>query len=203
MSNDILKELFDYENFFQKEIFVKNNNPWELISNLSEYLDTVLKNGDKLVGDMSHIDASAEVEGKLIMGKNSTIADNVLIRGDCIIGDNVHIGHAVEIKHSIIMDNTAIAHLNYVGDSIIGNNVNIGGGAIIANWRFDKKNIKIKFEDKKIDTNLEKFGACVGDFSSLGINSALNPGTILGKRSLVYPLVSAFGVHRENSVLRG
>lgn len=203
MSNDILKELFDYENFFQKEIFVKNKNPWEIISSLSEYLDTALKDGDKLVGDMSHIDASAKVEGKLIMGKNSTIADNVLIRGNCIIGDNVHIGHAVEIKHSIIMDNTAIAHLNYVGDSIIGNNVNIGGGAIIANWRFDKKNIKIKFEDEEIDTNLEKFGACVGDDSSLGVNSVLNPGTIIGKKSLVYPLVSVFGAHKENSVLKG
>lgn len=203
MSSNLLNDLFNYRNFFHREIFVKYTSPWEIIDQLDSYIDKVLKDKNIVLGEGSSIDKSAKIEGKVIIGKNSTIADSVLIRGNCIIGDNVHIGHAVELKHSIVMDNTAVAHLNYIGDSIIGSNVNIGGGAIIANWRFDKKNIKIKFDDEKVDTNLEKFGACVGDDSSLGVNSVLNPGTIIGKKTLVYPLVSVFGVHKENSVLKG
>lgn len=203
MNSNLLNDLFAYKNFFHREIFVTCASPWEAIDKLDSYIDMVLREKNIVLGEGSKIDASAKIEGKVMMGKNSTIADSVLIRGNCIIGDNVHIGHAVEIKHSIVMNNTAVAHLNYIGDSIIGNNVNIGGGAIIANWRFDKKNIKIKFEDEKVDTGLKKFGACVGDDSSLGVNSVLNPGTIIGKRTLVYPLVSVFGVHKENSVLKG
>jgi len=201
MNSNFLTDLFDYKNFFHKEIFEKCIYPWEIIAQLDSYIEKALGDRNMALGEGSRIDESAKIEGKLIMGKNSTIADNVLIRGNCIIGDNVHIGHGVELKHSIVMNNTAIAHLNYVGDSIIGSNVNIGGGAIIANWRFDKKNIKIKLEEE-VDTGLEKFGACVGDLSSLGVNSVLNPGTIIGKKSLVYPLVSVFGVHAKESVLK-
>lgn len=203
MNDNLLEELFAYEDFFQKEIFIKHKNPWDIIANLNKYVEEILREEKILIGEGSNIDSSAKIEGRIIIGKNSTIADSVLIRESVIIGDNVHIGHAVELKNSIIMNNSSIAHLNYLGDSIIGNNVNVGGGAIIANWRLDKKSIKIKFKDEKVDTNLEKFGACVGDYSSLGANSVLNPGTILGKKTLVFPLVSVTGVYNENSVIKG
>lgn len=203
MNNNLLEKLFNYDGFFQKEIFLKYKNPWEIIANLNKYVEEILGGEKILIGEGSSIDSSAKIEGKVIIGKNSTISDTVLIREGVIIGDNVRIGHAVELKHSIIMDNSSIAHLNYIGDSIIGNNVNVGGGAIVANWRLDKKNIKIKFDDEEIDTNLEKFGACIGDNSSLGANSVLNPGTILGKKNLVFPLISVIGVYNENSVIKG
>jgi len=203
MNNYLNDKLFDYGSFFQSKIFEDYTTPWEIISKLKTYIDEI--NGDQniLIGEGSKIDPSAKIEGKVIIGKNSTIGDNVLLRDGCIIGDNVHIGHAVEIKHSIIMNDTAVAHLNYVGDSIIGNNVNVGGGAIVANWRFDRKNIKVKVGDDVIDTQLEKFGACVGDHSSLGVNCVLNPGTILEKNVLIFPLVSVHGTHPEQSVIKG
>lgn len=199
MNNNLLTELFDYENFAHKDFLGRYKYPWEVVKNLDKYLSE--QADEQIIGEGTVIDPSAKIEGKIIIGKNCTIADNVLIRGNCLIGDDVHIGHAVEIKHSIIMDHTAVAHLNYIGDSIVGNNVNVGGGAIFANWRFDKKNIKVKL-DEEFDTGLEKYGACVGDDSKLGVNCVLNPGTILGKDSLVFPLVSVFGVHSEESVIK-
>lgn len=203
MNDNLLEKLFDHSQFFQKEIFLKYKNPWEIIANLNKYVEEILGNEQILIGEGSSIDPSVKIEGRVIIGKNSTVSDSVLIREGVIIGDNVRIGHAVELKHSIIMNNSSVAHLNYIGDSIIGNNVNIGGGAIVANWRLDKKNIKIKLDNGEIDTNLEKFGACIGDNSSLGANSVLNPGTILSKKTLVFPLVSVVGVYSENSVIRG
>ncbi len=202
MDNIEIKSLFDVEDFYQKDLLNKHLYPWEVISALDAYVDE-LAGGEKIImGEGSSIDPSAKVEGKVIVGKNVTICDGVLIRGNCIIGDNVRVGHCVELKHSVIMNNTALSHFNYVGDSIVGNNVNIGGGAIVANWRFDKKNIMIKLENEKIDTGLEKFGAAIGDRSSIGVNSVLNPGTILGKSSTVYPLVSVSGVNSSGSVLK-
>jgi len=161
------------------------------------------KRGDKrLVGKGTKIHDSANIEGSVIFGKNCMIDDGVLIREGCVIGDNVHIGHAVELKHCVIMSDTAIAHLNYIGDSIIGNKVNVGGGAIIANWRFDKKKIIVKGLDEKVNTNLEKFGAAIGDGSNIGVNAVLNPGTILGRNSIAYPLTSVRSYHPDNSIIK-
>ncbi len=203
MSSINLNELFDYKDFFQSKLFERFIYPWEVIKGLDSYMEEVLEKGvDRIVGEGVKIDPSAKIEGKIIIGRNSTISDSVLIRGNCIIGENVFIGHAVEIKHSVILNNTAIAHLNYIGDSIVGNNVNIGGGAIIANWRFDKKNVVVKRLDERIDTGLEKFGASIGDHTSIGVNAVLNPGTVLGKGSLVYPLVSVSGSHAEDSIIK-
>lgn len=197
-----LKNLFDYYSFSHSDLLEKYQYAWEVILNLDAYLSEVLPEGGKSIGEGSIIDSSAKIGDRVVIGKNCTIADSVLIRGNCIIGDNVDVGHGVEIKHSVIMNNTAIAHLNYIGDSVIGNNVNVGGGAIIANWRFDKKSVKIKAGEKIIDTKMEKFGAAVGDSSSIGVNSALSPGVILGKKSVVYPVVHVSGVYDQGSIIK-
>ncbi len=208
MKSDIeLKELFDYANFAHSKFFDQYKYPWEIITNLNQYIEDLVKEkpNKRIIGEGSLIDPSVKIDGPVIIGKNCTIEDNVLIRGGCILGDNVHVGHAVELKHSVILDNknnTKISHLNYIGDSIIGNDVNVGGGAVIANWRLDRKNIIIKVDDGEFDTGTTKFGACIGDGSGIGANSVLNPGVILGKNSVVYPLVSVVGVFEKASVVK-
>ena len=100
------------------------------------------------------------------------------------------------------MNNTAAAHLNYIGDSIVGNGVNVSGGAIFANLRLDHANVTIKTEEGKIDTGLSKFGSIVGDGGNIGVNCVLNPGTILGKNIVIYPLREIRGVHEEHEVIK-
>lgn len=200
-----VEDFFELSEFRWKKIFDDLRFPWEAIPNISHFVQDRLneKGMPKVFFDTGTvIQDTARIEGKAIIGKNCMIGHGVLIRNDVIIGDDVSIGHGVEVKHSLVLNNTSIAHLNYVGDSVIGSGVNISGGAILANWRFDKQKIKVKIDKEYIQTGLEKFGAIVGDGCTIGVNSVLNPGTILGKNSLVYPLVSVGGFQGEKSILK-
>jgi bifunctional N-acetylglucosamine-1-phosphate-uridyltransferase/glucosamine-1-phosphate-acetyltransferase GlmU-like protein len=191
------KDYFSNTKPFQK-IFTNKKFVWEVISEITKYL----KNCDIKVGENTKIHPTAVILGPAIIGDNCEIAPHAYLRENCLIGNNVKIGHAVEIKNSVILDGTKIAHLNYVGDSLIGSNVNISGGAIIANLRLDGKHITIRTNEQKINTNLRKFGAIVGDDSFIGLSAVLNPGTILGKNSKVYPLLSIKGVYEKDSIIK-
>jgi NDP-sugar pyrophosphorylase family protein len=170
---------FSLQNCTFADIFHGVTHVWEVLRRVSEYS-----------------------QGKLVQGKDCVISPTANIREGVILGDNVHIGHAVELKNCVILNSTHIAHLNYVGDSIIGCDVNLAGGAICANFRFDEQPIGVKATGGHIDTGLDKFSAIIGDGSKIGANAVLNPGTILGKKSLVYPLTSVRGVHPESSIVR-
>lgn len=172
-------EFFNLDAFQWKNIFEGVEIVWEIIPKIEKF-----------------------TKGKLIKGKNCKIAKSAFIRGGVILGDNVIVGHAVELKNCIIMNNTNIAHLNYIGDSIVGEYVNIGGGAMLANFRLDAKPVHIKHKENKISTNLEKFGAVIGDNTKIGVNAVLNPGTILGKNCQVYPLTSVIGYHPDDSTIK-
>lgn len=184
----------------------------EAVSGIEDFIDgfeeVYEKYGFKMVskgyyvGKNVEIDKTARIEGKAIIGHNVTIGHAAYVRGGVVLLDNVHVGHATEIKHSIILSKTALAHLNYIGDSIVGAKVNISAGAVLANWRFDKKDVEIKFEDETIPTGLEKFGSVLGDNCFIGVNSVLNPGTVLQKKSLVYPLVSVRGGHLKTKIFK-
>jgi NDP-sugar pyrophosphorylase family protein len=211
MNNFSNNYFFDIDKFAYKEIFA--TTPWETVANILPFIKKTFaslklspnyKNRpDVHIGEGTIIHPSVEIQGPAIIGDNCKISHAAFLREGCIIGDNVHIGHAVEVKHSLILNNSIIAHLNYIGDSIIGNNVNISGGAILANFRLDKKNIAIKTEDnKKIDTGLNKFSAAIGDDSVIGVNSVINPGTLLGRGVVVFPLKSVSGVHKNNATIK-
>jgi len=202
-------DYFDLSQLYFADLFEDATNVWEALSGLDEYIAAQFESGrmkgnyhdksDIFVGNNTTIVEGARIEGPAIIGKNCTIGHGAYIRGGCVIGDNVRIGHAVEVKHSIILSDAAIAHFNYVGDSIIGNHVNVSAGAVCANFRLDKKQIVVKMSDQRIETGLKKLGAIVGDGSNVGVNAVLNPGTILGKDCVVYPLTNVRGVHPEAS----
>src|ERR1035437_3463959 len=182
------EEFFNLDGLSFPELFRNLNYPWEAINKIRDYIDSKTSTENVVIGEGTVIEKDAVIKGKAIIGKNCLIGNAVLMRGNCILGDNVQIGHGVELKNVIILNNSSIAHLNYVGDSIVGNDVNISAGAIVANLRLDKKEILVNIQGEKINTSLAKFGAIIGDGCTVGVNSVLNPGTILGKNCVVYPL---------------
>lgn len=212
MNNFKFDKFFDLSGFEYRDIFNEIDSVWEALPKIKGYIETQFKSGqlvanykdkkDVFVGEDTIIQDGVLIEGPAIIGKYAFIGHGSLVRGNCIMGNNVQIGHAVEVKGSIFLNDSKAAHLNYIGDSIIGNNVNISGGTILANYRLDKKLVTVWDGENKVDTGLEKFSSIVGDNSNIGVNSVLNPGTILGKNTIGYPLISIKGVHRDNEIIK-
>ncbi len=204
---------FDLTACWFKTIFEHTGYAWEALTVVQGYVEQALKNPpfagklyndtkDIFIGEGTIIQDGAHLEGPILIGKNCTIGHGSYIRAYTLLGDFVRVGHGAEVKHSIFLNGSTAAHLNYIGDSIVGNNVNISAGAVFANFRLDKKKIVIKLGEKLIESGLEKFGAIVGDDSNIGVNSVLNPGTILGKRTVVYPLTNVMGVHKNEEIIK-
>ncbi len=188
-----IDELFDIKNELINDIFINYKYPYEVLPNISNSIhnlqnkldDNYIKLKENVwVHKSASVSENVSIVGPAIIMEGCTLRHNAFIRENVIIGKNVVIGNSCEIKNSIILDNAQIPHFNYVGDSILGNFVHLGAGVIIANLRLDKKNIKID----EIDTNLRKIGAFIGDYSEIGCNSVICPGTILEKNSVIMPL---------------
>lgn len=213
------KESLFYENFFDvsktiaKDIFSDVFYPWEVIPKIKDF---IVKIGENLPKDeykeikpqvWIHKDAeifeSAYISGPTIIQKNAQIRHCAFIRGSAIIGENSVIGNSTEVKNAIIFNDVQIPHFNYVGDAVLGYKSHMGAGSIISNVKSDKTNVTVKLEGgEKIETGLRKFGAIVGDFVEIGCSSVLNPGTIIGKNTNVYPTTMARGILKENSILK-
>lgn len=197
-SNFFSSSLIEKYPFFDKE------NVWELIPEI-KLLIAKLKGSSKdkvFIGKNVSIDPTARIVGPAFIGDNSVIGFNALIRENVVIFNDSYVGHSCELKNTILLPNSRISHYIYLGDSIVGSNVNIGAGAKIANWRFDEREILIRFEDKKIETHLKKFGAIIGDGCKIGANSVLNPGTVLGKNCKVFPLSLVTGFKEEGLTVK-
>lgn len=201
---------FDLTDFEHKDLFSNTEHVWDILPKLHSYI-AQFQNTHKpnyndgkhvYVGEGTIIEEGALIKGPAIIGKNCFIGHGAYLRENCILGDNVHIGHAVEVKKSLFLNNSYASHFNYVGDSIIGKKANLAAGAILANHRLDKRQVMVQTETLKIETKLEKFGSIIGDASVVGVNSVLNPGTILEKNCIVYPLTSVKGVHPKGSLIQ-
>lgn len=195
------EEFFDLTDFVFPELF--SYEPiWITVSKVNSFLTSLFET-KKVKGNYSEnvyiednveIDSTAKIIGPVIICSGARVGFNSLVRGSVIIGKNSTIGHAVEIKNSVVLNNSSVPHFNYVGDSIIGSNVNIGAGTITANLRLDKKTVPINLNrSKKIETDLRKLGSIIGDESNIGAHVVLNPGTILAKKTFVYPLLNISG----------
>lgn len=213
MNNNFKPEnFFDLSKFEFRDIFSDIDSVWDVLPKIGSYLEALFSKrilignykGKKnvFVGEGSVVHKSVEILGPAVIGKDCLIGHTSLIRENCIFGSNVHIGHAVEIKNSIFLNGSIAAHLNYIGDSLIGNNVNVSGGAMLANFRLDGKPVRVRNGNDYKDTHLQKFGAIIGDYSKIGVNAVLNPGTILGKGCIVYPLTSVIGVHKDGEIIK-
>ncbi len=204
--------LLSLERTIAKELFVKEDTPWNVLPKISQF---ILELGrqldsnkfDKLADDIwvaksAKVSQTACLNGPLIVDEDAELRHCAYIRGSVIVGNGAVVGNSTEVKNSILFDGVQVPHYNYVGDSILGYKAHMGAGSITSNVKSDKSLVKISYKGKKIDTGLRKFGAILGDIVEIGCNAVLNPGTIIGQNSSVYPLCSVRGVVPENSIYK-
>ena len=205
-------DLFDLSQTIAERFLSKYEYPWEALPDIKGFILTLGKTlaSDEFdnpyenvwISKSAKIHKNAEIIGPTIICGNTEIRTGAFIRGGVIIGENCVIGNSCEIKNSIIFNNVQVPHFNYVGDSILGFKAHTGAGAITSNVKSDKSLVKIKCGEKVIETNLKKFGAMVGDYVEVGCNCVLNPGTIIGKNTNIYPLSSVRGVVPPDSIYK-
>lgn len=207
-----IKNLFDLNNTLAKEYLSNFTYPWEALKGISNLIielgNKLDKNEYNLVNEnvwihkTAKIFPSAYINGPCIIGENTEVRHSAFIRGAALVGDGCVIGNSVELKNVIIFNNVQVPHFNYVGDSILGYKSHMGAGSITSNVKSDKSLVVIHNKGNNIETNLKKVGAFLGDYVEVGCNSVLNPGTIIGRNSNVYPLSSVRGVVDANSIFK-
>ena len=207
-----IKNLYNLDETIAKDIFEGCLYPWEVLPKIKDFIINLGENLNKeeydkvgenvWIAKSAKVAESAYINGPTIIGKNAEIRHCTFIRGNVIVGENAVVGNSTELKNVILFNNVQVPHYNYVGDSILGYKSHMGAGSITSNVKSDKKLVIVKSEDEKIETGLKKFGAMLGDNVEVGCGSVLNPGTVIGKNTNIYPLSSVRGVVKENSIYK-
>ena len=206
-------ELYDLSHTLAAPLLSKYEFPWEALPHIKEF---VIELGKTLSPDeydnpaenvwiakSAKIAPSATVSAPCIIGKDTELRTGAFIRGSVIVGDGCVVGNSCELKNAILFDCVQVPHFNYIGDSILGYRSHTGAGAITSNVKSDKTLVTVKGEDgEAIPTGLKKFGAMLGDFVEVGCNSVLNPGTVIGRNTNIYPLSSVRGTVPPNSIFK-
>jgi NDP-sugar pyrophosphorylase family protein len=208
-------DLFDLKQTEHAAIFDGCEFAWEALRKIKDYIGANLKPGlknrcdgeafigkDVFIGEGTMIEDGVMIKGPAIIGKNCEIRHNAYIRDNVIIGDGCIIGNSTELKNALLFNNAVAPHFNYIGDSILGHKAHIGAGVILSNFKSLPGNIKVELNGKPFDTGLRKFGALLGDSAEVGCNSVLNPGSIIGRGSVVYPSTNWRGVLAANMIAK-
>ena len=206
-----IENLYNTDETIAKDLILSEKYPWKLLPKINEFilelgtrLDKEIFNqiGENIwVAKSAKISPTASITGPVIIDENAEVRHCAFIRGKAIIGKNAVVGNSTELKNAILFNNVQVPHYNYVGDSILGYKAHMGAGSITSNVKSDKTNVQIK-GNETIDTNLRKVGAFLGDGVEVGCNSVLNPGTVIGRNSNIYPLSCVRGVMPENSIYK-
>lgn len=184
--------------------------PWEMLPKIKQKALDIIANAPKgytllkegvLIGENVKIAPTAAIEGPTVIGSNTEIRPGAFIRGSVIIGEGCVIGNSTELKNCVLLDKVQVPHYNYVGDSVLGKKAHMGAGSICSNFKADGKNIVVK-GDKHYETGLRKMGAMLGDGADIGCGCVLNPGTVIGKNTSVYPLTALRGVVPEGCIVK-
>ena len=207
-----IKNLYNLEETIAKELLESVTYPWEALPKIEEF---ILKIGEKLdkekyekkgeniwIAKSAKIAPTAYINGPAIIGENAEIRHCAFIRGKAIVGEGAVVGNSTELKNVILFNNVQVPHYNYVGDSILGYKSHMGAGSITSNVKSDKKLVIVKNGKETIETGLKKFGAMLGDNVEVGCGSVLNPGTVIGSNTNIYPLSSVRGVVPKNSIYK-
>lgn len=206
------EKLFERGHSAAEELIFSYEYPWEVLAHIKDF---IIKYGATLPEDKYYspsenvwiaksavISPLASIGAPCVIGENTEVRQCAFIRGSALIGDGCVIGNSTELKNVIISDGCQVPHFNYVGDSILGYKSHMGAGSITSNVKSDKTLVSVKAGEEKIETGLKKFGAILGDFVEVGCNSVLNPGTVIGAHSNIYPLSSVRGAIPENCIFK-
>ena len=207
-----IKNLYDLNETIAKELLEGLTYPWEalpkigaFIVELGEKLDPSKyeKRGENIwVAKSATVAPTAFLNGPLIIDEEAEIRHCAFIRGNAIVGKGSVVGNSTELKNVVIFNSVQVPHYNYVGDSILGYKSHMGAGSITSNVKSDKTLVVVKEEKEQIETGLKKFGAMLGDHVEIGCNSVLNPGTVIGRNTNVYPLSMVRGVVPAYSIYK-
>ena len=207
-----IEKLYNLEQTIAKDIFEGVTYPWEVLPKIEEFIIRLGKTLDKneyeekgeniWIAKSAKVAPTAYIAGPAIIGKNAEIRHCAFIRGKAIVGEGAVVGNSTELKNVILFNKVQVPHYNYVGDSILGYKSHMGAGSITSNVKSDKKLVIVKNGKEQIETGLKKFGAMLGDEVEVGCGSVLNPGTVVGKHTNIYPLSSIRGVVPEHSIYK-
>ena len=205
-------ELFDLSHTKAAPLLEKTEYPWEALGGIAEFIlalgptlpaeDYEHPAEDVWIAKSAAVFPSAYVKGPCIIGPGSEVRHCAFIRGSALVGENCVVGNSTELKNVILFDNVQVPHYNYVGDSILGYKAHMGAGSITSNVKSDKTLVVVKDGAEKIETGRKKFGAMLGDRAEVGCNSVLNPGTVVGPDSSIYPVSCVRGVIPKNSIYK-
>lgn len=202
-------ELYDLNHTLAGAYLAGFAYPWQALAGIRGF---VLRLGEKLDEEYEQISPtvwvhksaviapSAFLGPACIIGPGTQVRHGAFIRGSALVGENCVVGNSTELKNAILFDDVQVPHFNYVGDSILGYRAHLGAGSVTSNVKSDKTFVAVKNGEEEIKTGLKKLGAMVGDLVEVGCNSVLNPGTVVGRNSMIYPLSSIRGVVPEDSI---
>lgn len=204
-------ELYECETPYLKELFDSCEYPWEILPKIKDYIKALIAKGipgfteiaeGVLVGENVKIYPTATIEAPAIIGSGTEVRPGAFIRGSVITGENCVIGNSSELKNCVLLNKVQVPHYNYVGDSVLGNYAHMGAGSICSNLKSDGKAVVIH-GDEDYETGLRKIGGILADHADIGCGSVLNPGTVIGKGTSVYPLTSLRGVYPGGCIVKG
>jgi UDP-N-acetylglucosamine diphosphorylase / glucose-1-phosphate thymidylyltransferase / UDP-N-acetylgalactosamine diphosphorylase / glucosamine-1-phosphate N-acetyltransferase / galactosamine-1-phosphate N-acetyltransferase len=208
-------DLFDLSQTDHAALFDGCEHAWDALKKLKAYIDEQVRppqhhhpsarvfiGPNVFIGEGTEIEDGAMIKGPAIIGRDCEIRHNAYIREHVIIGDHCVIGNACEFKHSLLFNHSNVPHFSYVGDSILGYKAHLGAGVKISNVKLIPGNVTVLKDGKPFDTGLRKFGALLGDQTDIGCNSVLNPGSVIGRGSAIYPCTNWRGVLPANSIVK-
>jgi len=202
-------DLYDFTHTLAAEYLARFEYPWQALKGIKE---EILSLGKTLGDDYEEIEPeiwvhktakvapTAYIGAPCIIGPETEVRHCAFIRGSALVGTKCVVGNSVELKNVILFDNVQVPHFNYVGDSILGYKAHMGAGSVTSNVKSDKQLVVVKNGEEHIETGIKKFGAMVGDGVEVGCNSVLNPGTVIGRNSNIYPTACVRGVVPERSI---
>ena len=207
-----ITDLYDLDHTLAADYLRQFAYPWEALKGIKELILSLGPTlGDEYEEVQEHVWVhkaatvfpSAYLGAPCIIGPETEVRHGAFIRGSALVGANCVVGNSVELKNVVLFDNVQTPHYNYVGDSILGYKAHMGAGSITSNVKSDKTLVVIKAEEEQIETKRKKVGAMLGDCVEVGCNSVLNPGTVIGRHSNVYPTSSVRGVVPADSIYKG
>ncbi len=208
-------DLFDLTRTEHGALFEGCEYAWEALPKIKAYLKAHLRcqllnrcegrayiGPEVFIGEGTVVEDGAMIKGPAIIGRNCQIRHNAYLREDVIVGDEAVVGNSCELKNVLLFNHCVVPHFNYVGDSILGHKAHLGAGVVLSNVKVVKGNITVELNGRLLDTGLRKFGALLGDHAEIGCNSVLNPGSIVGRGSIIYPGVNWRGVLPSDTIAK-